>query len=134
MTAEALLMRQYLGWKRENAFMSSGADHLRANLPEWSGGGRRDGYYWYYATQVMFQMQGERWKAWNDRLQPLLVGSQEQNGPLGGSWNPLGTAPDRWGQEGGRIYVTALHLLILEVYYRHLPLYQNLEEVRGEEP
>jgi hypothetical protein len=29
--------------------------------------------------------------------------------------------PDRWGVYGGRIYVTALHLLALEVPYRHLP-------------
>ncbi len=55
--------------------------------------------------------------------------SQVQSGLLAGSWDPLGpTVPDRWGAAGGRIYVTAMHLLMLEVYYRHLPLYQTLEE------
>jgi hypothetical protein len=30
------------------------------------------------------------------------------------------------GRAGGRLYVTAMHLLMLEVYYRHLPLFQEL--------
>jgi hypothetical protein len=42
---------------------------------------------------------------------------------MAGSWDPLGPTPDRWGQYGGRIYVTTLHLLTLEVPYRHLPTY-----------
>jgi Prenyltransferase and squalene oxidase repeat len=131
MTAESLLMRQYLGWKRDNANLVAGADFLRANLPQWGTRSvpRRDAYYWYYATQVMFQMQGKHWKDWNDSLRKLLVDSQVQSGPFSGSWDPVGpVVPDRWGAAGGRIYVTAMHLLMLEVYYRHLPLYQSLEE------
>jgi hypothetical protein len=130
MTAEALLMRQYLGWKRDNASMADGADLIMKELPEWSTerGWQRDSYYWYYATQVMFQMGGQHWDAWNERLRPLLVEKQVAEGPFAGSWEPLGDVPDRWGREGGRIYVTAMHLLMLEVYYRHLPLYQSLNE------
>jgi hypothetical protein len=98
-------------------------------LPEWTSEGdwQRDSYYWYYATQVMFQMGGPHWDAWNDRLRPLLVEKQVSDGPFAGSWEPLGDVPDRWGREGGRVYVTAMHLLMLEVYYRHLPLYRTLE-------
>ncbi|HVX11936.1 MAG TPA: prenyltransferase/squalene oxidase repeat-containing protein [Pirellulales bacterium] len=130
MTAEALLMRQYLGWKRDNPLMTAGADLLLRELPEWSikPDWQRDSYYWYYATQVMFQMGGPHWDAWNERLRPLLVDKQISDGPLAGSWEPLGDVPDRWGREGGRIYVTAMHLLMLEVYYRHLPLYRTLDE------
>jgi hypothetical protein len=129
MTAEALLMRQYLGWKRSNPLMNAGADYLLQNLPEWANeaGRQRDSYYWYYATQVMFQMGGSHWDAWNNQLCPLLVQKQATEGPLAGSWEPMGDVPDRWGREGGRIYVTAIHLLMLEVYYRHLPLYRTLE-------
>ncbi|HWB10709.1 MAG TPA: hypothetical protein VG826_15880 [Pirellulales bacterium] len=129
MTAEALLMRQYLGWKRDNRLMTAGADYLLNNLPEWTSDLRRqrDSYYWYYATQVMFQMGGPHWDAWNEQLRPLLVEKQISEGPLAGSWEPMGDVPDRWGREGGRIYVTAMHLLMLEVYYRHLPLYRTLE-------
>jgi hypothetical protein len=126
MTAEGLLMRLYTGWDRTNPQVVAGVEHLRQNLP--SIGTRtqplRDSYYWYYATQVMFQVQGDAWNAWNERLRNLLVNSQVQSGPLSGSWDPRGAVPDRWGLEGGRLYVTAMHLLMLEVYYRHLPLYK----------
>ena len=123
MTAEAMLMQLYLGDNDRRALARGGA-YLRARLP--SIGVRpadRDAYYWYYATQVMFHLQGEYWETWNGRLRPLLTITQVQNGPLAGSWDPNGRVPDRWGPQAGRIYVTALHLLMLEVYYRHLPLF-----------
>ena len=31
-------------------------------------------------------------------------------------------------RSGGRIYATAIKLLVLEVYYRHLPLYDQLDD------
>ena len=128
MTAEALLMRLYLSWERTNPYLVQGADYLKENLPDVGTleAPQRDAYYWYYATQFMFQMQGDHWQAWNDRLRPLLVESQAQEGPLAGSWDPRAPVPDRWQDAGGRIYVTTMHLLMLEVYYRHLPLYRNL--------
>jgi hypothetical protein len=130
MTAEGALMRMYLGWKSDNPALVGAADYLKENLPEVGTAERpaRDAYYWYYATQVMFQMRGDYWDAWNNRLHPLLEGSQEQTGPLSGSWNPDAPIRDRWAHAGGRVYVTAMHLLMLEVYYRHLPLFQPLEE------
>ena len=129
MTAEALLMRLYLGWGRFNPSLIDGADYLAAHLPEFGDAEapQRDAYYWYYATQVMFQMQGPHWEAWNGRLRPLLTETQVVAGPLAGSWDPHGPVADRWANEAGRVYVTAMHLLMLEVYYRHLPLYQSLE-------
>lgn len=127
MTAVGLLMRLYGGWKRDNPNMIRGADFLKENLPS-IGTARqpqRDTYYWYYGTQVMFHMGGDHWNQWNSRLHPLLVDSQLREGPLAGSWNPRGAVPDRWGPHGGRLYVTTLNLLSLEVYYRHLPLYED---------
>jgi hypothetical protein len=126
-TAVGLLMRMYTGWRRNNSDMVLGAEYLRANLPE-IGSARepqRDTYYWYYATQVMFHMRGEYWEAWNRRLHPLLTSSQIQAGPLAGSWDPQLPIPDRWAEHGGRLYVTTLNLLSLEVYYRHLPIYED---------
>ena len=128
MTAEGMLMRIYLGQNRESQQLVSGADFLREHPPE-VGTSRqplRDCYYWYYATQAMFQMQDDYWTEWNDRLRPLMETGQEQTGPPAGSWHPLRPVPDRWGHAGGRLYVTAMHLLMLEVYYRHLPLFQEL--------
>ncbi len=125
MTAVALLQRIYLGWRRDNPALLRGADYIRANLPKTSDVYARDTYYWYYATQVMFQLKGDYWQAWSDRLNPLLINSQTPNGPLAGSWDPGGRIPDRWGAVGGRIYVTTMNLLSLEVYFRHLPIYET---------
>jgi hypothetical protein len=48
--------------------------------------------------------------------------NQVKTGPERGSWNP---ADDRWGNHGGRLFVTCLSIYMLEVYYRHLPLYKH---------
>jgi len=129
MTAEGSLMRMYLGRRRDDPAMRDAADYLKANLPTLGTADRpsRDVYYWYYATQVMFQMQGEYWEAWNNRLRPLLERTQVSSGKLAGSWHPTAPYRDRWGHAGGRLYVTTMNLLMLEVYYRHLPLFQTLE-------
>jgi hypothetical protein len=125
MTAVGLLMRLYDGWSRQDRAMLRGADYLRENRPTLGTATvpLRDTYYWYYGTQVMFHMQGEYWKAWRDALRPLVIDTQIQEGPLAGSWNAAGEVPDRWSYHAGRLYVTTLNLLSLEVQYRHLPLY-----------
>ena len=127
MTSVGLLMRLYTGWQRDNPNMGLGAEYLRSQLPEIGTlrDPQRDTYYWYYATQVMFHMRGENWESWNKRLHPLLTSSQVQTGPLAGSWDPFEPIPDRWADHGGRLYVTTLNLLSLEVYYRHLPIYED---------
>ena len=126
MTSVGLLMRLYLGWRRELPEMQAGADYLlsyppSAGTPEAT---QRDTYYWYYATQVLFHMGGERWQRWNDRLRPLLLDAQIIEGELAGSWDPYLPSADLWARYGGRLYVTTLNLLSLEVHYRHLPLYE----------
>jgi hypothetical protein len=123
MTAEGLLMRQYLGAGRTDSALIAGADYLRARLPKES---QRDLYYWYYGTQVMYHMQGKHWDDWNAALRNTLVNSQQKTGPTSGSWEPVGSNPAKWGAAGGRHYTTCLSLLMLEVYYRHLPLYLEL--------
>jgi hypothetical protein len=130
MTSVGLLMRLYNGWSKDDEFMRRGARYLVQNLPA-NGTDRnpqRDTYYWYYATQVMFHMGGEDWKRWNEALHPLLVSGQINRGPLTGSWDPLAPIPDRWAAHAGRIYVTTMNLLSLEVHYRHLPLYDEYGE------
>ena len=129
MTAVGLLMRLYTGWGRQNPGIVRGAAYLTQALP---GNGsvrqpQRDTYYWYYATQVLAHVGGEPWEAWMTRLHALLVNSQVQQGPMAGSWDPRGPIPDRWGPHAGRLYVTAMNLLSLEVQYRKLPLYEGVE-------
>ncbi len=126
MTSVGLLMRLYLGWRRDHPEMQRGTDWLMERPPTegTAQNPQRDTYYWYYATQVMFHMGGERWKAWYGSLYPMLIRTQEKGGDFVGSWEPIGRIPDAWGRFGGRLYVTTLNLLSLEVYYRHLPIYE----------
>ena len=121
MTAEALLCRMYLGWKNERTGLVRGVRWLSENhLPSASS---PNIYYWYYATQVMHHHGGPPWDEWNQRMRDLLVTSQETQGHLAGSWRPKG----EFSGEGGRIYMTALAVCTLEVYYRHLPLFRRIE-------
>ena len=126
MTSIGMLSRLYTGWKRDNVPMQDAAEYLLRFPPAQGTVDQplRDTYYWYYATQFFFHMGGDYWRKWNGQLQPLLVESQVLEGEHKGSWEPLGDIPDAWGRFGGRLYVTTLNLLSLEVYYRHLPLYE----------
>ena len=66
MTAEGLLCRQYLGWPRNHPALVSGVKYLLEpeNLPDWDSG-RRNIYHWYYASQVLHNLQGSEWETWN---------------------------------------------------------------------
>jgi hypothetical protein len=119
MTAEALLCRQYLGWPRDDPRLQRGANLLLAHPIDWN---ERDVYYWYYATQVLHHLSGDVWDQWNRVMRRVLPEHQTHRGAERGSWSPL---DDRWGPHGGRLYVTCLSLYMLEVYYRHLPLYAH---------
>ena len=129
-TAVGMLMRMYSGWRRDNETMRSAADYLLRYPPQvgTAQSPQRDTYYWYYATQVMFHMGGKYWEAWNQSLNPMLLQSQVEDGPDAGSWDPNLPVPDRWSPHAGRLYVTTMNLLNLEVYYRHLPIYEDTAE------
>jgi hypothetical protein len=120
MTAEGLLCRQYLGWRRNDDRLLAGADYLLEHLPDWEEG--PNVYYWYYATQFCHHMEGKIWQTWNLAMRTTLPAAQEKSGRERGSWDPR---TDMWGTQGGRLYVTCLSIYILEVYYRHLPIYRG---------
>lgn len=120
MTAEGLLCRQYLGWRRSDQRLQRGADTLIENPVRWRSG--RNIYYWYYATQVCHHMEGQWWDAWNGQMRQVLPANQVSGGREQGSWDPVG---DRYGNEAGRLYQTCLAIYCLEVYYRHLPIYRS---------
>jgi len=141
MTAVGLLCRMYLGWSQENPSLASGIDYLDRwgpKIGDWVRGEkveerkktlfRCDMYYNYYATQVMIHYGGPTWKKWNQLMRDFLIESQARRGPALGSW--YFSNPDDLGTKyGGRLYCTAMAAMTLEVYYRHMPLY-NPETVR----
>jgi hypothetical protein len=120
MTAEGLLCRIYLGWPRSHpALLRAIQDDLlptvpREDDPEYSV------YYWYYATQVLHHVGGEFWNEWNTAMRRVLPALQEKVGPEAGSWDP---SKDAFAAAGGRLYTTCLNIYCLEVYYRHLAIY-----------
>jgi hypothetical protein len=115
-TAVALLCRMYTGWRRDNPGLVQGVGHLAA----W-GPSPDNLYYNYYATQVMFHWAGPQWDAWNEKMRELLITSQGRAAHDSGSWYFAGNH----GAAGGRLYCTAVAAMILEVYYRHMPLYSE---------
>jgi hypothetical protein len=117
MTAEGMFIAQLLGRARDEPRMQGSASFILEHLPSWKPDANT--YYWYYATLALFQHQGDAWERWNDELKDQLLPNQRKSGPASGSWDPVG----EWARTGGRIYQTALCTLMLEVYYRYLPLY-----------
>lgn len=115
-TAIGLLCRMYYGWDARNDALRQGVDYLGAVGPS-----PENQYYNYYATQVLHHWGGLEWKKWNRVMREQLVSTQEKTGHAAGSWAPR----DPHGRTGGRHYATCLSILTLEVYYRHLPLYQR---------
>jgi hypothetical protein len=133
MTAEALLARQYLGWPRDFPPLVKGAGRIAVDLEESK---ERNIYYWYYATQLLHHMKNQDWEKWNLRVREYLIGSQIlADSSAKGSWDPFLPGPDRWGRSGGRLFMTSLSVLTLEVYYRYLPLYSDeVMERQGGDP
>ena len=124
MTAEALLCRQYFGWTPQNRELVKGVGLVSAHLSQST---ERNIYYWYYATQLLHNMGGKAWVAWNGYVRDKLVAMQVGGGGhASGSWDPSFPEADAWGERGGgRLFLTSLSILTLEVYYRYLPLYRT---------
>jgi hypothetical protein len=119
MTSVGLLCRMYMGWRRNQSSLGDGVGYLTAMGPH-----SEDMYYNYYATQVIHHWGGKEWQKWNAVMRDQLVSRQITNGPAAGSWSPR----DPHAYSGGQIYETTLCLLTLEIYYRHLPIYRQLED------
>jgi len=132
MTAEALLCRQYLGWPKDEPRMAEALDWItqKENLIDFSPA-KRNLYYWYYATQVCHHMDrtSKYWKTWNELMREAVPRAQVKKGPEMGSWNP--DFQDPYEPYGGRLYVTCLCIYMLEVYYRHLPIYAPVYTLLG---
>lgn len=116
--AIGLLCRMYLGWDKTHPGIVKGVRHL-ANI----GVDKRDIYYNYYAAQVLRHNGGKEWTKFNTKLRDWLVDSQSQKRGEKGSWYFPESRSHRGPKEGGRLASTAFATMILEVYYRHMPLY-----------
>lgn len=114
-TAVGLLCRMYLGWDKQRPGLVNGVGELSQ-----VGVLKDDLYYDYYAAQVMRHFGGTAWTEFNAELRDWLIETQSDRRDERGSWY----FPDSESlSEGGRLANTAFAAMILEVYYRHMPLY-----------
>lgn len=115
-TAIGLLCRMHLGWGHDHPALINGVKYLASEGPS-----KTNNYYNYYATQVLRHYGGDLWKQWNAVMRDQLIKTQDQKGHQKGSWY----VGDGHGGKGGRLYDTSLSTMVLEVYYRHLPIYRK---------
>jgi len=96
-------------------------------------------YYWYYITQAFFQEGGAMWDTWNAQFKNPLMKAQnivakDASGYVNhkgepkaiGSWVSPGKSEHNGGN--GEVMDTILCTLMLEVYYRYLPTFQQIPE------
>jgi hypothetical protein len=118
--AIGLLCRMYLGWDKDHPAIVAGVADLSK-----TGVRKDDIYYNYYAAQVLRHHGGAEWDSFNRELRDWLVESQVSTGHAEGSWHFPDSIQHRGPKEGGRLCSTAFATMILEVYYRHMPLYAD---------
>ncbi|WP_146533881.1 prenyltransferase/squalene oxidase repeat-containing protein [Rubripirellula reticaptiva] len=118
-TAIGLTMMLYLGEDLSHTPFQKAMDAMADRGPMLS-----NIYHDYYATLALHHARHGDWDKWNTKLRDHLVATQEKDGHEKGSWH----FKERWGDVGGRLYTTAMCALTLEVYYRYLPMYEELEE------
>jgi hypothetical protein len=73
-------------------------------------------YEWWYATVAKFQESPAAWTDWFGAVKTALLPHQQTSGCARGSWDPLGQYERA---TGGRVFSTALGVLMLEQPYRH---------------
>ncbi len=120
LTAVGLLCRIFLHQEPDqHPILMTAADTMLRKPPVWNpADGSIDFYYWYYGSYAMFQIGGTHWKKWKKALSDAVVKNQRKDGSSRGSWDPISA----WGEDGGRVYSTAIGVLCLECYYRYTRL------------
>lgn len=101
---------------------------LPEHLPKWELN-KLDYYYWYYASNALFQVGGANWQRWENAMSETILKHQRgwhskdrdanlvtaQTLDEHGSWDPV----DAWGAVGGRVYSTAINTLTLQTWTRY---------------
>lgn len=91
---------------------------LRSLIRDAKVKGATDHYYWFHGTMAMVQMGGKYWDLWSRAAGAAMLSTQRRDGSTKGSWNSSGA----WGEDGGRIYATALTLIALQATWRKAKL------------
>ena len=129
MTGIGVLCQQFLGNGKDPRIQGA-LDYLREQKVEWNKTrGDYVLYGWYYITQAMFQGGGPYWQDWNREIRDTMVRNQQ----VDGRWMPPPNSTVETRELAATpAYSTALGALILEVYYRYLPINQLIEQDAGD--
>jgi len=119
MVAAGLFTSLLLGRSPEDPMVERQTALLRSKFPAWDASRELDQSFvtWYYENLSFFAIGGSTWARWNPAFRDFLLARQKREGCADGSWDP----DDLWGNTGGRVYSTAIHVLNLEVYYKYAP-------------
>lgn len=115
-TAIGLMLRIFRGLTHTDPNIIEGAAYFQR-----VGRSNSDVYYNYYVTLFLHHVGGPFWKVWNPKMREHLIATQAKYGHEAGSWY----FDNKFGEEGGRLYTTAMAAMTLEVYYRYSPIYQQ---------
>jgi WD40 repeat protein len=116
-TAAAVYTQMLLGWPRDEQQVVDYAVRIAELGP--SGGSQL--YQDFYHLQILREVQGPQWPAFNRAMRDWLFESQALDGPAAGSWHF--DAPGWSVENGGRLFCTAAAALMLQTYYRNPLLY-----------
>ena len=114
-----------LFWKGERGDLRKGMEWLLAETeqtkPVKYRGPNADLYAWYYHTQASLMFGGSAWTKWNRWFQDELCTAQSTDGswPIPGA---KGHGPQSDPGRTGAVYRTTLCTLMLEVFYRYMPV------------
>ena len=109
-------------WKEsKDRVVKEGIDFLLGKVEVKYKGGKTpaDLYAWYYDTQACLMFGGSAWAKWNRMFQDEIVDNQSPDG----SWPPTAGGHMQPNPGGaGPYYRTTLCVLMLEVFYRYMPI------------
>ena len=111
--AAGLLAAKALDAKADEADVVEFVRRLLAAKP--ASGKARDSVAWLLATEALHNVGGEPWETWQEALHRTLIADQVRRGCAEGSWDPAAPSDDAWRIPGGRLFVTAMSVLALEV-------------------
>jgi hypothetical protein len=100
-------------------------DKSEKEFPVRYQGEKGDLYAWYYHSQAMLMYGGAAWTNWERRFSGEIVQAQTP----AGDWPPMRASGVGHLQDAdhltGQVYRTSLCVLMLEVYYRYLPIHRT---------
>lgn len=109
-------------WKEsKDRTVKEGIDFLLGKVEVKYKSDKADLYAWYYDTQACLMFGGSAWSKWNRMFQDEIADNQSPDGswpPTQGGVGALQTSPGG----AGPYYRTTLCILMLEVFYRYMPI------------